>query len=299
MTENNIDQSKQQLLKNDHDESKTFFKKTICIPCGRSCFLELLAPHILESKLADEIQIWFNPRNAEDAAYIENVFSKLDPRMRVIKLEGRPYNTWSIDEFYSSAAEEDRVYLKLDDDVIWLENGGIDRVFEFREAHPEYFLVSPLVINNGVGGYLLLDKLGLSPEDAAAVREEIEHQLGWSQITWYKNCHFAVKSHRLLLDAARTGQVEELHSKNFVFGEPTRFSINAISWFGSAMKRVLPFDDDEQFLTKECPAHLNQPNCIIGDVIFSHFAFGPQFHGVMSSGILDEYRKLAGMSLKM
>lgn len=95
--------------------------------------------------------------------------------MRVIKQEGRSYDAWSISEFYSNAAEEDRIYLKLDDDVIWLENGGIDRVFEFREAHPEYFLVSPLVINNGIGGYLLLDKLGLSPEDAAAVREEIEH----------------------------------------------------------------------------------------------------------------------------
>lgn len=95
--------------------------------------------------------------------------------MKVIKQNGRPYNTWSISEFYFNAAEEDHVYLKLDDDIIWIENGGIDRVFEFRESHPEYLLVSPRVINNNIGGYLLLDKLGLSPEDGAAVREEIEH----------------------------------------------------------------------------------------------------------------------------
>ena len=43
----------------------------------------------------------------------------------------------------------------LDDDVVWFEPELFEKMVKFRVDNPEYFLVSPLVINNALSTYLL------------------------------------------------------------------------------------------------------------------------------------------------
>ena len=57
--------------------------------------------------------------------------------------------------FYKKCVEPNTIYFKLDDDVVWMEPGLIEKMVQFRIENPHYFLVSPLVINNSLSTYLL------------------------------------------------------------------------------------------------------------------------------------------------
>ena len=55
-----------------------------------------------------------------------------------------------------------------------------------------------------------------------------------------------------------------------------RFSINSISWFGVDMKYLnFTIFDDEQQLSCDIPRILGLKNCIMGNVLCAHYAFGP------------------------
>ena len=61
----------------------------------------------------------------------------------------------SINAFYKSCTEPETIYFKLDDDVVWMEPGLIEKMVSFRVDNPQHFVVSPLVVNNSLSTYLL------------------------------------------------------------------------------------------------------------------------------------------------
>lgn len=71
----------------------------------------------------------------------------------------------------------------------------------------------------------------------------------------------------------------------------TRFSINAILWFGKEMKKfngIVP-GDDEEFLSCIYPTQHGLANCWNGDAIVSHFAFFTQREFLDKEHILERY----------
>jgi hypothetical protein len=49
----------------------------------------------------------------------------------------------------------DTVYVRFDDDVVWINPRFFDTFLAFRLCHPEYFAVAPLIISNAMSTYLL------------------------------------------------------------------------------------------------------------------------------------------------
>lgn len=71
----------------------------------------------------------------------------------------------------------------------------------------------------------------------------------------------------------------------------TRFSINAILWFGNEMKKMeghVP-GDDEEYLSCIYPSKQGMANCWNGDCFVSHFAFFTQRDRLDQENILDSY----------
>ena len=87
------------------------------------------------------------------------------------------------------------------------------------------------------------------------------------------------------------------YSELYVGSQPwamTRFSINCILWFGKDMKAfdgIVP-GDDEEFLSCIKPTELGKANCINGDALISHFAFGPQREILDKCTILEKYGEI-------
>ena len=74
----------------------------------------------------------------------------------------------------------------------------------------------------------------------------------------------------------------------------TRFSINAILWFGDEMKKfagVVP-GDDEEFMSCIYPTRQGMSNAWNGDAIVAHFAFFTQREQLDRWHILEKYGKI-------
>ena len=124
-------------------------------PAGRRRYMELLVPQILSCALVDRYDIWVNTPDPGDLAFLEGV-AKLDPRVRLVRHpDGAAPSIESIGAFHRTACDADSIYVRLDDDVVWLEPGFFETLLRFRIDHPDYFLVMPLILNNAACSFLL------------------------------------------------------------------------------------------------------------------------------------------------
>ena len=127
--------------------------------------------------------------------------------------------------FYKYCVDPKSIYLKLDDDIIWMDNNALCTLVDYRINNPEYFLVSPIVINNGLCAYALYNsgKLKLS----RYLKAYMEDVAGWC------SPKFSEKYHRWFYDIIKSNCVEDVMISNKEIAM-NRFSINAVSFFGSS-----------------------------------------------------------------
>jgi hypothetical protein len=247
--------------------------------------MRLLAPQVLASALVDRWDLWVNTDVAADLAFFRGL-ARMDPRVRLVPHpEGKKPAVEAIGAFARLAADADTVYVRLDDDVVWLEPGFFETLLVFRLARPEYFLVTPLVVNNALSSYVLqtFDKLRVSRPFTTTCLCKV----GW------RDPDVALQLHRLLLDLARRGETARLHCGPVEIAL-NRFSINCISWLGEDMARCggVRGDDEEQELSASIPVRLGRRNCFQTDAIAAHFAFYSQREALDRAGVLEAYEAL-------
>lgn len=250
---------------------------------GRRRYMQYLVPFVLESEIVDRYDIWINTHNGADIEFFKKLAEKFPKVNLVWQPDGIVDGIKSINAFYKDCIEEDAIYFKLDDDIIWMAPDCIRNMIDFRIENPEYFLVSPLVINNSASTYLLqvTDRIKLS----GYCRSDSNHNLLWG------DGNFAAQLHDWFIsNYLEQGIWESL----YIGKHPVsliRFSINAILWFGRDLKAingVVP-GDDEEFLSCLYPAKIGKANCINGNTIISHFAFFTQRETLDRQTILERY----------
>lgn len=259
------------------------YKIVVNTAAGRRRYMQYLVPFVLSSDIIDRYDIWINTHNGADIEFFKRLANKYSKINLCWQPEGIVNGISSINAFYKSCIEEDTIYFKLDDDIIWMDKDAIKDMVDFRIDNPRYFLVTPLVINNALTTYLL------------QVRNKIKlkkycNAVSGHDILW-KDGSFASDLHKWFFNNyLQNGEYKKLYIGKQEMGM-TRFSINSILWFGKEMKKingVVP-GDDEEFLSCIYPSMHNLSNCWNGDTIMSHFAFFPQRERLDSEGILDMY----------
>lgn len=262
------------------------YKIVINTAAGRRRYMQFLVPNIVACPIVDRYDIWVNTHNCADIEFFKQVAAKYPVVNLVWQPDGVVNGNKSINAFYRYCIEQDTIYFKLDDDIVWMEPGLIERMVAFRVDNPEYFLVSPLVINNSLSTYLLQLEGTLHLDryyDAYAT-----HPILW------RSGNFATEIHQWFIDQfLKTGKYKELHLGKKVMGM-TRFSINAILWFGGEMNKIagnVP-GDDEEFLSCIYPTLRGMANAWNGDVIAAHFAFFTQRDKLDQKGILEQYGQI-------
>lgn len=226
------------------------YKIVVNTAAGRRRYMQYLVPLIVSNDLVDRYDIWVNTYNGADIEFFKRLAEKF-PKINLV---------WQPD--------------------------GIKKMVEFRVEHPEYFLVSPLVINNSLSTYLL------------QMRNKIKLDMYYNScsnhpILW-ESAHFAAQLHTWFMDNfLSTNKWDELH----VGMQPmamTRFSINAVLWFGKDLKKIngIIHGDDEEFMSSKYPTMIAKANCWNGNVIAAHFAFYPQRNYLDSQNFLERYGKI-------
>lgn len=262
-------------------------KKILTTPAGRKRYLELLYNHLKNQK--DEFDIWIlwmNTNNQEDLEYMkklsdENEWIKLQPS----KMDN--FTSLNIFHFFHEAIDEDTVYIRLDDDIVYIHPNSLTKLFNFRISNPEYFLVYGNILNNGITSHIhqrrcilpIYPKLGYHCTD----------ENGWN------NPNVTETIHNEFFNAYNNNNINKFYIDNWVLNYYERCSINVISWLGKTFKE---FDgqvgtDEEQWLSVDKPSQIKKPNIIFGDGLFVHYAFYTQRGYIDSTDILNKYKKIS------
>ena len=262
------------------------YKVIVNTAAGRRRYMQYLVPPILNAKVVDRYDIWVNTHDMADIEFFKELSKRYSKINLVWQPDGIVSGISSINAFYRNCCEEDTIYMKIDDDVVWFEPELFEKMLKFRMDNPEFFLVSPLVINNALSTYLLQihDKVKLNKYYMSLCGERTLCLDGW----------FAADLHDWFIENyLKTGNYNKLHVGKHPMGM-TRFSINCILWFGKDMALFegdVP-GDDEEFLSCIKPTQLGKCNCFNGDAIVAHFAFGLQRKVLDKMNILNRYGKI-------
>jgi hypothetical protein len=263
--------------------------RIVCVtPAGRRRYLRLLIPYVLSCPKVDRYDLWVNTPDAADLAFMEAV-ARIDDRIRLVPLpEGREPGPAAIAAFWPGAAEEDAVYVRFDDDIVWIDPKFFETFLAFRFAHPEYFTVAPLVINNALGTYLLQTFRKI--RTSRPVGPDRFDPVGWVDPTLARSLHVVFQK----LVAA--GEVAKLDCGR-VPVSGNCFSINCIAWFGRDFASVgggIPKGEDEE-AAASCTLALRagRLNAIETAAVAAHFAFFTQRDLMDRSGVLEGYVGLA------
>lgn len=264
------------------------YKIVVVTAAGRRRYMQYLVPFVIASDVVDRYDIWVNTHNGADIEFFKQLADKYPKINLVWQPDGIVDGIKSINAFYKGCIDEKSIYFKLDDDIPWMEPNAIEKMVDFRIDNPDYFLVSPIVINNALSTYLLQlhNKIKLN----TYYNSNASHRVLW------ESGDFASQLHQWFINNYLVTQKwDKLHIPPTPVAM-TRFSINAILWFGKDMKAIdgiIP-GDDEEFLSAIYPSKISKPNCWNGDVIMAHFAFFTQREQLDKDTILEKYGDYLG-----
>ena len=242
---------------------------------------------MLASPVVDEWHLWQNTTDPGDLAFL-GALAEQQVRVRLVAPPRLPPNgTATIGQFFTTTIARDAIYVRLDDDVVWLEPEFFPRLLAERVADREPLFVYPLIINNAVCSFLLrvhgcLDVQG-------HVQPYCIDPVGW------QSAGFAEALHRAFLRRIQSGTTAALRIPRTT-AALARVSINCISWFGEDLTaiegRFPDHVDEEEFASVILPMLLGVTNRITGQAICAHFAFYPQREHLDRTDLLEQYRAL-------
>lgn len=262
------------------------YKIVIVTPAGRKRYLELLIPYILKLRpLVDEYRLFMNTGIQEDIDYMVSLEKQYESFIKLQYLPSRKHLQLgaAIASFLKNCTDEHTIYLRLDDDIIYLDDLPHFQAFlDFRIEHPEYFLVYLNILNNGITSYIH-QRFGHVDTKEGIVNYDATDKIGWESPTFANYLHEEIL--RKGIDAFRFNQPWILYNHELV-------SVNAICWFGSEFAKfngeVNP--DEERWLSVIKPQQIHRYNCIYGNCVCVHFSFWTQRTLLDTTDLLERYK---------
>lgn len=272
-------------------------------PFGRERTVSILIEYMARDHAAgliDEYWLYSNtdPHQVSDLRYAY----QLARRYNWVKIKERPTGTVlqrpkqrNTGYAYRHMTDPDTVYLRFDDDIVWIHEHAVERLVKAKIEMPDTMCVFPVIINNAICSWFA-QKLGKIPYEYGEVGAPYcMDPVGWA------NGPFAVKLHRLALDHIEAGTVDELlWYQDYSLQVGQQFSVSCFASSGADYANlqtpgVLVPDEEESWHTLHRTRATQQPNVIRGDALVSHLTFFPQTQQSpeLVGDILDRYRALA------
>lgn len=272
-------------------------KVVVFTPWGRELTASILHKYLArdhQAGVVDEWHLWMNTDEDQESdrqfgykLAEENDWIKTFERPEGEVLHPKQMNTG---RFYIYTQDEDTVYIRMDDDIVWIEENAIKRLAEQRLDNPFPFVVFPIIWNNAVCSYYLQQGEQM-PSWWGRVGNHCMDPVGWA------DHKFAENIHNHLFKVIEEGEVDKLfmhHSIQLPVGH--QFSVSCFAQLGSEYAKVggILGGEEEGWHTINKPYELQRPNMIVPNSIISHFSFYHQRAYLLEhTNILDKYRQLA------
>lgn len=265
------------------------YKVKALVFAGRRDTMSILFPRI-KSDVLDEVLIGVNTRNKDDIAFIDSYLEK-DHKFKKLIIPNNYIQTAEAYYYmFSLLTDEDTIYIKLDDDLIWFSDNFFEELVNFRIEHSEYYTIYPFVLNNPLCNYLgkFFDE------------KKFKNKNDYMRKTWENPVYSG-----LLLKSFGEKQLKFPNIENYEFDKSDTFSnpyicpsINCICFFGKDCKNMnwsaemRRYGGDEGFITVGI---FNRFGNIRKNIVYTgckciHYAFYTQREFLNKLNILDLYK---------
>ncbi|GBQ06944.1 hypothetical protein AA15669_1160 [Saccharibacter floricola DSM 15669] len=193
----------------------------------------------------------------------------------------KPY--WQAYQFYTEHYKDFKndIFLKCDDDIVYLDEGKLPDFIRVIRDYKEYFLISANVLNNGVCASLQQEAGNLPKE--VGIFEKIDDGFGGS--LWESGEKARALHEYFVMNNKRPLLFEEVLVEHDV-----RISINFVGWRGENLRHMaVRWDDDEGLLSVEIPKFLKKKNAIFSDFMVSHLSFFTQEETIGATDVIKMY----------
>lgn len=261
------------------------YKVVVVTPAGRKKYMELLIPYILKEKnIIDEYRIWVNTKETSDIKWFLELNLKYKNFINLEFLDCEVNSVHTIHKFFKNCIDKNTIYIRIDDDVVWMENNFFEKLLKARIAMPDFLLLYANIVNNSICDYL----------------QPIKHKysqvinLGCLDQNGYHNSKLAEEKHNKLIQNIKNNTLDEYRFNSVVNLANIQVSINCISWFGKEFEKFNGNveQDEEIFLSCRKPILSKKYNAICSDALCSHYAFYVQREYLETTNILEKYREL-------
>jgi len=276
------------------------YKIVAFVPAGREQVLKVLSKNLMRFQgVLDRVQLWRNTEDEEDLAYIDQLGR--NPLFDVIPYpEGEEWHGPSNDQpiqlntgrWYKQTIEPDTIYVRFDDDIVYIHDDYFKNILDFRIDNPEYFLVFGNIWNNAIISYYQQQEGNIDTDHGVVEKPYCMDMIGWG------DPYFAEYIHTLLLKKIEEDKVEDLYIDNYPLETGHRFSISNFCFFGKDFAKFngeLDQDDEEIWLTGTYPKRKGFKNIICGNALVSHLTFSPyqKQYILEDTDIAERYEELS------
>jgi len=279
-------------------------------PAGRKKYLEILIPYLL--KYIKEHHFWLNTENKEDIKYIREIATKYPDFFKINKKKMFNPTGWlNIWQYFKDYTKKNTIYIRIDDDICFIEKDAIPKLIEYRKKNRKPFLISGNVINNSCCVYYHQQKKLISTKTGKIKSTKI------TPLT-VTDGNFVEQLHNTFLHSIKNNKVKDWEIDNKEVIQNEGFHVNVIAWFGKDMAKVkeIKIKDlrdvnviidgkvvnaewEERFISRILPLRYSRPSEICGKAIFAHFAFTNQRrHLEDNTNLLLKYKEIAESKIK-
>jgi hypothetical protein len=273
------------------------YRVIVVCPAGRRHVADLMRRHVeRERHIVDEFHWWLNTDCIPDLEFFRALEAADPEYYRTVGMGWCKFKRrhMQIGRFFRFAIAHDAIYVRIDDDVVWMVEGCIEAMVRHRLAYPDAYLIYANIVNSSLFMHLHQKQGAFDPGF------EIEYAI--SHPTNRLSVPAALGAHGALLADVEAGGDNRLEPWRFdrhVFGPGIYNDVNMISWFGrdfAAWRGICPqFVHEEQWICLRMPAaHGCRIHESCGAALCAHYASAPQWVGVEAHPeILERYRRLA------
>lgn len=289
-------------------------------PYGRQRTVALLAPYLLREHRAGVLDQWMLCMNTDegqddDVAYAHELADRFD----WVQLVERPGPTspahWRIPgdwrlgyrepkqlntgRFYWWMTARDAVYVRFDDDIVWVHENAIRRMCDRVLSDPEQVLgCFPVIWNNAICSWFLQQHGHLPAEWGIVGRNRQPWDVSAVDPIGWGDPEFAEKLHDRLLELIATDSVPATFIPvDHELAWRQQFSVSCFALRGEVLAElggVINWDEEEHWLTCHYPSIIKRSNVIAGDAAVAHLTFFTQRDYILGqTDILERYEAIA------
>lgn len=252
-------------------------KIVIVIPGGTFPEVEILCNHLKhEVNYFDECELWLN---TTDKHNIDKMI-QMEKKFGFIKCVERSFETFygieGIKKFVNLRCKEDCLYIRLDNDIVFIENGAIKKLVDLR-LQSDCFMVFGNIVNNPFS-YHMYQKLGL-------LKDMPNFELKYNNQS-RNSGEIMLKMHEMFISDVKKNDIKKYYFDNYSYDyKELQIPVNVISWFGKNLDKEIV--GNEEFWMNSRPGI----NCVCGNALFSHLSYASQRTNLDESNLIN-YKKI-------